>query len=342
MRKIGKALSVVLVANPSAEHLGSHLKHAAEQMGVPTKLADLSEAFDGPHWLQRLYWHFLGHRPIRLSRFNDKVLGICQEEKPDVLIATGIAPITAQTLRTICNMGTRCINYLTDDPWNQANEARHFWPALREYDVVFSTKRANLEELRQCGCKKVIYLPFAYAPKVHYPVESVDDRDRVRFECDVAFAGGADSDRARVIKPLIDRGYSVRLFGAYWDRYPDLRPFYGGFAKVNDYRKVAALARISLCMGRKANRDGHAMRSFELPAMGACMLVEDTEEHRELFGPEGEAVLYWNAISEMVDKVQWLLDSDEERTRMRAAVQKLINSSRHTYADRLKDILGDI
>ena len=49
-------------------------------------------------------------------------------------------------------------------------------------------------------------------------------------------------------------------------------------------------AKVNLCLVRRAKRDGHVMRSFEIAAVGGCMLAQDTDEHREIFGPEGEAV----------------------------------------------------
>ena len=68
---------------------------------------------------------------------------------------------------------------------------------------------------------------------------------------------------------------------------------------------------------RRANRDGNCMRTFEVPAIGSCMLTEDTEDHRTLFGPEGESVLYFNTIPEMVTKAVWLAGNPSERARLR-------------------------
>ena len=52
------------------------------------------------------------------------------------------------------------------------------------------------------------------------------------------------------------------------------------------------------------------MRTFEVPAIGACMLTEDTEEHREIFGKEGDAVLYFRTMNEMVSQLRFLLDHE--------------------------------
>jgi hypothetical protein len=56
-------------------------------------------------------------------------------------------------------------------------------------------------------------------------------------------------------------------------------------------------ARVCVPLSRPADRDGHAMSTFELPSMKASMLVEDSDEHREFFGAEGEAVLHFRSFA---------------------------------------------
>ena len=81
------------------------------------------------------------------------------------------------------------------------------------------------------------------------------------------------------------------------------------------------------------------MRSFEVPAMRGCMLAEDTSEHREMFGPNGEAVIYFRSVPEMVDRARWLLENEAERKRLASAAHHRITGGRNTYADRLQTML---
>jgi len=82
------------------------------------------------------------------------------------------------------------------------------------------------------------------------------------------------------------------------------------------------------------------MRSFEIPAMGGCMLAEDTEEHRVIFGEEGKTVLYVRSPEQMVEQLRWLLENEGQRERLSAEAHRLITSIGHTYADRLRALLG--
>jgi spore maturation protein CgeB len=82
------------------------------------------------------------------------------------------------------------------------------------------------------------------------------------------------------------------------------------------------------------------MRSFEIAAAGGCMLAEDTDEHREIFGPEGEATIYFRNAKEAAERARELLCNPSERKRLAAALHRRIVGGAHTYADRLATILS--
>jgi spore maturation protein CgeB len=69
------------------------------------------------------------------------------------------------------------------------------------------------------------------------------------------------------------------------------------------------------------------------------MLAEWTQEHEEILGAEGLAVLYFRSIGEMLEKARWLRDHLDERQRLARAAYQLITGGGHTYRDRLRTIL---
>lgn len=329
--------SLVLVGNPGAMHVGAHLHNAARSLGLAVRLCDATRAFGGPTWLRTLNWRLRGHRPTRLAGFSREVVRTCRELQPRWLLTTGLAPLDAPALEAIGRLGVRRLNYLTDDPWNPAHRAPWFLRGLPLYDAVCSPRSANLVDLRRLGCRQVAYVPFAYAPEVHYP-ESPGAALEV-VASDVVFAGGADADRVPYLAALVRAGVSVSLYGGYWERIPTLRASARGHADPLTLRRSIAQASVALCLVRRANRDGHAMRSFEVPAMGGCMLVEDTTEHRALFGDDGAAVRYFGDVDELLDATRWLLTHPGERQRLAAAAHRLVVSGGHTYRDRLAGML---
>jgi spore maturation protein CgeB len=334
-----KAPSVVLVANPEVIHVGGHLLTAAKALNVRVEILDSRQAFEGPRWRQKLEWWLRGHRPARLTSFSARVVDVVRRTQPTHVITTGLAPLDAVSLREIGRLGARRLNYLTDDPWNPAHRAPWFMDALTNYDHVFSPRRANINELAAIGGPSVTYLPFAYAPDQHFPEPPVGDDERAQYAADVVFAGGADAERVAIVRPFLEAGLQVALYGGYWDRYAETRAFARGHADPRRLRKAIGGAHVSLCLVRRANRDGHSMRTFEVPAMGGCMVIEDTDEHRAFFGAPGDAVIYANTTSEMVDAARALVNDPDRRQRLAGRAHRLIADGPFTYADRLRSML---
>ena len=332
---------LLLVGNPDPIHIGAHLQHAANELGVKTVVCNMTEAYVGPLWKNRVNWWLRGRLPTRLREFSAKVLEMCRDLRPAWLLATGIAPLEEAALTEIGKLDICRLNYLTDDPWNPVHRAPWFLRAVPRYDYVFSPRRTNLGDLRRLGCASACYLPFAYAPQSHYP-ETLESAEHRRLQSDIIFAGGADRDRVPYIQSLIEAGFNVALHGGYWDRHSQTAPFARGQADPATLRKAVGAAKVALCLVRRANRDGHVMRSFELPAMGACMLTEYTEEHREIFGDDGETVAFFRERDEMVEKLQWLLAHDADRKRLADAAHRRITAGKNTYRDRLETILESV
>jgi hypothetical protein len=188
----------------------------------------------------------------------------------------------------------------------------------------------------------VEYLPFAFAPHVHFR-EPIDDAQRRQLESDIIFAGGGDADRAPYITALREAGFRIALYGEYWDRFPGTRNLSRGLIDLGGLRKAMAASKLALCLVRRQNRDGHCMRSFEVPAFGVCPLVERTPEHEQLFGAEEHAAAaYFDDIPRMVAAARRLLADEPERLRLAAAAHSLITGHDHTYSHRLSRIVESV
>ena len=105
-----------------------------------------------------------------------------------------------------------------------------------------------------------------------------------------------------------------------------------------DYRLALGGARIGLCLLRRANRDQHAMRSFEIPACGTFMLAERTDEHLAVFREDEEAA-FFSSPQELLDKVRYYLAHEEIRRRIAIAGHARVTTGGHTYRDRLREIV---
>jgi len=256
------------------------------------------------------------------------------------MLSTGLVGVDAKALRDLGELGVRRLNYATDDPWNPRLRSRWFFAALPEYDYVFSVRRANLVDLDKHGCHNVTYVPFGFDADLFFPESPAPDECR-RLAADVLFVGGAEPERLSSVAALTRNGFQVALYGDSWNRYPVTRQSHRGRADPGLLRKATAVAKVSLCLVRRANRDGQVMRSYETAAIGASMLVEDTLEHRDLFGQDGDAVVYFDSKQQMLERLRWLLDHPDERRRLTTSVRRLIQTGCHTYDHRLASMLHE-
>ena len=331
---------VLIVGNEGGTNVGASLHRAAGALGLSAEIVNAYHAYEGLRLATKFNWWVRGRRPTRLKAFSKSVVQACREHRPTWLVATGFAPLTRAALDEIRALEIQTINYLTDDPWNDGGRRKWFLEALVAYDQVFSTRRQNLSDLERLGCRSVAFLPFGFDPLLFFPDPPSSPSEASRYSADVFFAGGADSDRIPYLAALIDARCTVSLYGDYWERFRETAPISRGHAPPDVLRKAITGASICLCLVRRSNRDGHSMRSFEVPAAGGCMLVEHTAEHEEFFGPEGEAVVYFRSISEMVAAARRLLPDPDTRDRLAAAAHRLIAGGSFTYCHRMSAMLG--
>lgn len=321
-----------IVGNKSDSHIGNHLSLAAETLKIKHELIDTNNAFIGNKILRKVLWK-LFKIPINLKSFSKTVVEKVTNNKSQMLITTGTAPLNFSGLKRLSEKKVISINYSTDDPWSAAHRAQWFFKAIIEYDKIFSTRKANLEQFTKLGAKAA-YLPFGYNPMTFYINEPcVNTAEEAQA---VFFAGACDHDRKGIFKHLLHHKIPLSLWGGFWEKY-GLES--GGLLDSANIRAETARCMVSLILVRRANRDGSAMRSFEIPACGGCCVAEDTEEHREMFGPDGEAVLYFRTPEQLVRRIKEAFGNPELRARLRRNAHRAITGKPNTYVERLKTIL---
>jgi spore maturation protein CgeB len=315
-------------------HVGGSFARGAMRLGINTRMFDVAKARGGNRWLRALWWRIADRRPLYLERFCANIVDECRKSPPQVLIATG-AVLTRESLLGLRAMNIRCLNYSTDDPWNPQLSARWHLRALPAYDFVFTTRRSNIEDLRRLGCREVHYLPFAYDEGL-FTLRAASSDAPVY---DVVYVGTADRDRVEFMTRFLRSGLLTGLVGGYWERCRATRDHALGRMSPAELWRLTAAAKVNLCLIRRANRDGHVMRSFEIAAMGGCMLAEDTLEHREIFGEDGQCVVYFRTPEQAAHHARRLQANESERARLSSAIRKRITEGRNTYRDRLIQML---
>jgi spore maturation protein CgeB len=282
--------------------------------------------------------------PLDLKAFNRFLFKRARAFRPHMLLICKGAYVFPETLLRIKNdTGAFLVNFATDDPFNGRVNSADLVASIPIYDVYACTKRAIMSDVRLAGCGKVIYLPFAYKPTVHFPEPAQTSQERQRFASDVVFVGGGDSDRAPLISALLNAipDLNLALYGGKWNRSMHLRRHWRGIAFGREFRMALSCSKIALNLVRRANRDGHVMRTFEIPACRAFMLANRTDEHLDLL-TEGEEAVYFDSDSDLIEQVSHYLDRDMARQAIADRGYKKITAGAHTYKHRLMSLIQTV
>lgn len=336
-------MNLLIVGNIGGTNIGESFLLAAESLGIPAQIVQTSIASHPSKTMNRIRKYFFDKVPANQKKFEELVASNMESFKPNLILVTGCVYLSKYFFDKANTIGAKTSIFLTDDPWNKSLKSRHFIQTLQHYDCVFNPRHLNMKDISRIS-DKVHYLPFAYCP---YLLKKGEVRpvfeDRFKEGFDVFFYGGADSDRCNLMKELKSKQLKVLLAGGYWEKYfpgdPDVIPENLNPAEI---QLAVHNSKLALCLVRRANRDEHSMRTYELPYLNACILAEDTSDHRRLFGREN-AVCYFGSASELVAGAKELLTHPERREAMKKNCRNLvvINGS-NSYADRLKEILRKV
>ena len=257
-----------------------------------------------------------------------------------------IRPATLKTIKkNLPNI--RIVSYSEDDMFAKHNHSIYYLGCLPLYDFIFTTKSYNInsEELPSLGAKNVVFVEQAFDRNIHRPFQ-VNDKDRIEFGSDVSFVGSYEKTRAKRALFLAESNVKVRVWGNGWrkwvGKHPGLKientPLYN-----KNYIKALCATKINLGFLRKINRDLHTSRTFEIPACGGFMLAERTSEHQRLFEENKEAVYFdINNPKELLEKVRYYLDHEEERETIAKAGHKRCLKSGYSHHDRLAWMLKQV
>jgi spore maturation protein CgeB len=99
--------------------------------------------------------------------------------------------------------------------------------------------------------------------------------------------------------------------------------------------------KIALAFLSKLNADTYTRRCFEIPAAGAFMLAEYSDDLASLFA-EGKEADYFRSPEEMMDKVRYYLRHETHRRRIASAGLSRVHLDGHEALDRARQIRDDV
>jgi len=300
----------------------------------------LPGCIESPSLLYRIFWKL--RIPLDVTHVNKQIRNAIEHDSFDVVwIEKGnmIWPWTVRNIKKTAPL-VRLISCSEDDMYATHGHSRWYRAGLRVYDLVFTTKMYNLAELKLFGAKHIGLFLDSYDERIHKPM-TLTAVERERFTCDVGAIGAYEDERAQSLLYLAEHGVKVNVWGGNWEKMDNLHAnliIKNEFLFGEEYSKAICATKINLNFLRKINRDEVTSRSVEIPACGGFMLSERTARHMDFF-EEGKEVEFFGSNVELLKKIRYFLEKNEERAEIAQAGMKRCVASGYSMRTQLTTML---
>jgi spore maturation protein CgeB len=260
--------------------------------------------------------------------------------RPDLILVVNGNLISHRALQKIRQKTKATLfHYYGEDFFNPLNTKNTLRKSIYQYDHLFTTKTFNVPELKRMGLTDITFIPCGYIPSCHTPV-SVSAADVEKYGSDLSFLGTYEKQRALTLSQL--KEFRLRIWGSDWHKAGNKL----GLGGCIEYRAVYCremscvlnASKINLAFLRKANRDHHDQRTFEIPACGGFELSERTDEVTSYF-EEGKEIECFSSIDELKDKASYYIKHEEARRSIASAGLARVRRSSYSYTDYIQIIL---
>lgn len=295
---------------------GNALKraNALKRLGHDVMLIDPYSLFPFRNVVGRLIYY--GGASVIESYLKRKIIPLLNKCNFDVTFVDNGEFVGRNVLSVLRKVSPLIINYNNDDPFGTRDKKkwRLYLEAVPNYDLLAVVRPVNVAEAYALGAKKVLQV-FMAVDELDGPRE-ITPQDRRRFPHEVLFIGTWMPERGQFLRELVAAGVPLAIYGNDWQKAPEWpalqAAWHGPAIYGDDYLKAIQLAKVSLGLLSKQNRDLHTTRTFEIPYCGGLLCAERTPEHLQLYQEDVEAV-YWSDAQECIAKCHKLLNDDQRR-----------------------------
>lgn len=233
---------------------------------------------------------------------------------PDLILA--VEPYT-KTHLDLSRFPSSAKAFYALDPHSPNSSEAYKKCRVWEYDYVFCGQKDYIPMLKDLGCKKVNWLPYAVDPMVFRELKNM----RVKY--DVAFLGAMTPDRkdilARVSKKfkLLPVGHGK---GAYY---------------MHDASIAYSMSNIVLQI---SNRGTIGARIFEGMACNRLVMADKICNGLDELTRDGTDIVLYRGASELEEKIGYYLKNEEEMKKIAVRGYQLA-TTKHTYRHRVDEVL---
>ncbi|MBY0280518.1 glycosyltransferase [Candidatus Binatia bacterium] len=340
----------VLVVSPIAGGslpIARYATRALRALGHEVRLLDLSRFHDGLAGLASF-----GARRVRTAELESALCNVvgmgvaaaAESFAPDLVLALAQAPLDARALAAIGRTGAIRALWFVED----FRRFTYWREVVSQYEHVLTIQTDDcFAALREAGDARLTYLPCAFDPEEHRPIDLTED-ERDALGSDVSFVGAGYRNRRVAFRRFLDLDF--RIWGSEWGGAAELERFVQRDAariSTDESVRIFNATRVNLNLHSSTYHDGVDPqgdfvnpRTFELAGCGAFQVVDHRRLLPDLFVPERELAVARD-VHEMRELTRYFLAHPDERFALaqRAHARAL---AAHTYQHRMQDLVAAV
>jgi hypothetical protein len=268
----------------------------------------------------------------RIRPFRDQSLVVEQAEEfqPDVVYAQDLNALGPRLLRALRERSRLLVGQIASAPPSRRK--------LAPYDLLLTSFPHFVPKFRTRGFASE-YFRIGFDPRVLRHIRNEAPTQEVAFVGGLAHgphaAGNQLLERAAHRTPIDFWGYDANR----WPADSAVRRRYHGEAWGLEMYRVLARSKIALNRHIDVAEDqANNMRLYEATGVGTLLITDAKRNLSDLFDP-GEEVVEYDDEDDLVEKIQYYLGDEAERTRIaRAGQERTLRE--HTYEHRMRELIN--
>lgn len=280
------------------------------------------------------------------ANYNHAVEELLQIDGLDFLLVFKGMLLSRKTLQKFCAKSTRTYCFYPDV--SITAHGSNIAECMALYDCVFTTKPFHFQDAKLSSIAKQLKLVHhGYDPDVHRPIAGFHDSNKF-YSADVSFVGAWSPKKERLLESIsaLGENHVIKVWGPGWNQAGNsVREFWQGRGAYGDEL-------VAICCGSKINLgllsekgpdtqkgDSTTARTWQIPACGAFLLHENTEELAKYFIPGKEVGVFVDG-EDLLAKIKYYLSMPFELEAVSAAGRLRCLTSRYDYSSSVTTILN--
>lgn len=222
------------------------------------------------------------------------------------ILIFSLGDLRPREVLSLWQTGASLYAYFSDSPFGMQPKVRQaIFQVLPLFKSVFTSLRYLVPVYYQYGAQRVHRIPFAYCRYTHL----LDGYPRAP-DGHLYYFGTHGPLIEKWLITLAD--FNLVIHGHDWGRarHPKLRAACKHPIALDHEMTKIANGQLVINFMRAEHGGCHSMKTFELPAAGACVITNRTDEQLEFF-PEGSNINYFNTPDEMKKLVDCFFTNPE-------------------------------